>query len=66
MSIRDHHQNTMRILEKNDVKPLDFYAEDALKSDSYHKELEDYDEQVAALMDPVWKSDFVDHKQTIY
>jgi MoaA/NifB/PqqE/SkfB family radical SAM enzyme len=64
--IRDHHCNTLRILKENDVKPLDSYAEDALKSEIYHKQLEDYDEQVAALMDPVWKSDFVDHKQIIY
>lgn len=60
--MRDHHRDALRILKENDARPLNPYAEDALKSDLYHKQMEEYDEQVAALMDPVWRSDFIDRK----
>ncbi|RLC08815.1 MAG: hypothetical protein DRH43_09370, partial [Deltaproteobacteria bacterium] len=56
--IRDHHGDMLNILRKHNVKPLDPFAEEALKSDRYHEQLIEYNKKVAALLDPVWQSDF--------
>lgn len=44
------------------MKPLDPFAEEALKSDRYHEHLIEYDKELADVFDPVWESDFVNHK----
>ena len=59
--MRDHHQETYEILKKNNVKPADRYAGEALNSDRYHEQLADYNKKVAVLLDPVWESDFREH-----
>jgi len=56
--IRDHHGDMLNILRKHNVKPLDPFAEEALKSDRYHEQLIEYNKKVAALLDPEWQSDF--------
>ncbi len=61
--IRDHHQNTVKILKENNVKSLDPYADEALKSNRYHEQLTQYDKELARVFDPVWREDFVNHKQ---
>ena len=61
--IRDHHSDMLNILRENNVKPLDPYAEEALKSDLYHKQLIEYDKKLADVFDPVWECDFVNHKK---
>lgn len=63
--IRDHHQNTLKILKENNVKSLDPFADEALKSKRYHEQLIEYDEELARVFDPVWTEDFVNHKQAI-
>jgi MoaA/NifB/PqqE/SkfB family radical SAM enzyme len=60
--IRDHHSDMLNILRENNVKPLDPYAEEALKSDLYHEQLIEYDKKLADVFDPVWECDFVNHK----
>jgi hypothetical protein len=63
--IRDHHQNTLKILKENNVKSLDPFADEALKSNRYHEQLIEYDKELARVFDPVWTEDFVNHKQAI-
>jgi hypothetical protein len=53
----------MNILRGNNVKSLDPYAEEALKSDLYHEQLIGYDKKLAHVFDPVWDEDFVNHKK---
>ena len=60
--IRDHHSEMLNILRKNNVKALDPFAEEALKSDLYHEQLIEYDKKLAHVFDPVWECDFVNHK----
>jgi MoaA/NifB/PqqE/SkfB family radical SAM enzyme len=60
--IRDHHNEMLNILRKNNVKALDPFAEEALKSDLYHEQLIEYDKKLAHVFDPVWECDFVNHK----
>lgn len=59
--MRDHHHETHKILKQHNAKPADVYAEEALNSDRYHEQLADYNKKVAALLDPVWESDFIRH-----
>ena len=61
--IRDHHSDMLNILRENNVKSLDPYAEEALKSDLYHAQLIEYDKKLADVFEPVWKEDFVNHKK---
>ena len=61
--IRDHHKEMLNILRENNVKSLDPYAEEALKSDLYHEQLIGYDKKLAHVFDPVWDEDFVNHKK---
>jgi MoaA/NifB/PqqE/SkfB family radical SAM enzyme len=60
--IRDHHQECLKIIRENNAKPLDPYAEEALKSDLYHEQLIVYDKKLAEVFDPVWEEDFVNYK----
>ena len=60
--IRDHHSDMLNILRENNVKPLDPYAEEALKSDLYHEQLIEYDKKLTDVFDAVWEEDFVNHK----
>ena len=64
--MRDHHEEICKILKENNVRPLDPYAEEALKSDRYHEQLIDYDKKVAALLDPVWESDFMERGEDVF
>jgi len=57
--IRDHHAEFRKMLEKYEVKPIDQNAEQALKDPKYQKGLEDFDRQLAELLDPIWDRDYL-------
>ncbi|HCK99266.1 MAG TPA: radical SAM protein [Candidatus Marinimicrobia bacterium] len=57
--IRDHHKEFCEITRKYSVKPIDKPAEEALHSERYHKQMIEYDEELAKLLDPVWEKDFI-------
>ncbi|MCK4297667.1 MAG: radical SAM protein, partial [Candidatus Marinimicrobia bacterium] len=57
--IRDHHKEFCEITSKYPVKPIDKPAEEALHSEKYHKQMIEYDEELAKLLDPVWEKDFI-------
>ena len=41
------------------MKPIDKPAKEALQSDVYHKQLIEYDKELAKLLDKEWEKDFV-------
>jgi len=47
-------RNLLRTLGKRMDEP----TEEALKSKEYHQQMIKYDEELAKLLDPVWKKDF--------
>ena len=57
--IRDHHKDFYNIIKKHTVKPIDKPAKEALQSDVYHKQLIEYDKELAKLLDKEWEKDFV-------
>jgi MoaA/NifB/PqqE/SkfB family radical SAM enzyme len=54
-SIRDHHRIFRESILTEDVKPLDENAEIALKDPEYVHCLDDFDEQLAKITDPMWE-----------
>lgn len=57
--IRDHHKEFLEITKKYSVKPIDKPAEDTLHSEEYHKQMIEYNKNLAKLLDPVWEKDFI-------
>jgi len=57
--IRDHHKEFCEITSKYPVNPIDKPAEEALHSERYHRQMIEYDEELARLLDPVWEKDFI-------
>jgi len=58
-AIRDHYDNFRRILEKNEVKPIDQDAKEALESEEYYKKMVEYDLLLKKLSDPIWKNEYL-------
>ena len=57
--IRDHFKNMYSILKKYNVKPMDEQASEAFKDESYHSGLNDYDERLKTLFDPIWNNEYI-------
>jgi MoaA/NifB/PqqE/SkfB family radical SAM enzyme len=57
--IRDHHAEFRKILAVHPAEPTDEEARAALVDDGYHRALEDFDEELAALTDPIWRAEYL-------
>uniref|UniRef100_A0A7C4UD35 Radical SAM protein n=1 Tax=candidate division WOR-3 bacterium TaxID=2052148 RepID=A0A7C4UD35_UNCW3 len=54
--IRDHHDVFLKIVKKNNAKPIDEDAKIALTDDDYHKKLIEYDKRMEELTKPIWEN----------
>jgi MoaA/NifB/PqqE/SkfB family radical SAM enzyme len=57
---RDHHRTFWRMLTIHEPDPEDAAAAQAWQDESYHRGLMAYNEQVAALMDPIWEKEYLE------
>ena len=57
---RDHHQTFWRLLTLHEPEPEDAAAAQAWRDEAYHRGLMAYNEQVAAVMDPIWKKAYLE------
>lgn len=57
--IRDHHAEFQRLLMAHEPDPTDDNARAALLDPAYHRGLEEFDRELAALADPVWEGDYL-------
>ncbi len=63
--IRDHYAEFSEMVKGFDLVPVDENAAAALKDPDYRQGLIDYNRAVAALLDPVWKSRYIEDKNSL-
>ena len=56
---RDHYADFLRILQENDVKPIDENARRSLQDPSYHEKMIQYDKKIKKITDPVWQKEYL-------
>ena len=56
--IRDHHAEFQRMLAEFEPEPTDENARVALLDPAYHEGLEQFDRELAELVDPIWVSEY--------
>ncbi len=61
--IRDHYRFAHRLIKKANAKPLDDSAAQALSDPEYRDKLIAYDEEIKALLDPIWRKRFLSQKK---
>ncbi len=57
--IRDHHAEFQRMVMEHEPDPTDENARDALLDAEYHQGLEEFDRNLAAILDPIWESHYL-------
>lgn len=57
--IRDHHRIAQEMIRKNDAKPIDLPAQEALLDEKYQTMLEEYGERVGLLTRGDWERDYI-------
>jgi MoaA/NifB/PqqE/SkfB family radical SAM enzyme len=58
-SIRDHYENFRNSILPKDAKPEDEKAKEALESDEYFEVLKKFDEELEALTEKIWKTEYL-------
>jgi MoaA/NifB/PqqE/SkfB family radical SAM enzyme len=61
-AIKDHYGMMKDLLIKHQPKPIDEAAQEALKDPEYQNGLEKYGKDVAEMIDPVWKKEYLKAK----
>jgi len=61
-SIRDHWSNFKTNILTANCKPEDIHAEEAITSKEYSENLEEFDENLKNLTDPIWKKQYLGEK----
>ena len=59
-SIRDHYKNFKKNILTENTKPEDDVAKFALESEEYEKSLEEFDEELEKLTDPIWDKEYLE------
>jgi len=57
--IRDHFQEMYDMLKRHRPRPIDDNAAEALHDPEYYQGLVEYDQKVAALLDPIWQKRYL-------
>ena len=57
---RDHHRTFWGLLNTHEPEPEDEAAAQAWQDEAYHRGLMAYNEQVAAVTDPIWKKEYLE------
>ncbi len=58
-SIRDHYDNFRKNILTEDAKPEDENAEEALKDPEYYEKLNEFDEELHKLTEPIWQQKYL-------
>lgn len=58
--IRDHHAEMVQMIREYEPDPVDEAAAVALKDPDYHRGLEEFDRELAARSEPIWREKYVD------
>ncbi len=63
-SIRDHYDNFRRniLIEKDNIKPIDEFADQSLKDKEYYKRMVKFDDDLEKLSEPIWKEKYINSK----
>ena len=52
--MRDHYKYAHNTIMRFQAKPMDQDAARAIGDEEYHKRMEDYNDRVGKLLDPIW------------
>ena len=52
--MRDHYKYAYNTIMRFQAKPMDQDAARAIGDEEYHQRMEDYDDRVGKLLDPIW------------
>ena len=55
---RDHYEEFLQIQNQYQPQPIDYHAQEALKDSKYRRGMNQYDQRLADLSDPLWKEKF--------
>ena len=58
-AFKDHYNNMKNIIMENNAKPIDEAGEEALKDESYHKGMLEYEKEFSNLVDPIWEKEYI-------
>ena len=58
-SIRDHYDNFRKNILTEDAKPEDENAEEALKDPEYYEKLNEFDEELHKITEPIWQQKYL-------
>ena len=62
---RDHHQQAHNLILKTEANPGYPSAKEALHNTDYYNAMIKYDEEIAQVLDPIWKTLYIENRETI-
>lgn len=61
--IRDHYDKFFQMQREFQLKPVDENAREALLDPEYREGMKKYNQEVAALLDPIWRTEYLEQKE---